>query len=297
MRLNKRWRRKGHQKNPSGESLHREIAATPLFCKCLPLAKTLPALYHPAMKRNDLPSGPGPAPLQTDKKTLRSTLRARRKSLSPKQRESLSLAAQNTILTSAEWKRAQSVALYMAMPEEADTALLLCAAWDTGKHVQLPFCFPQEKGRMEFYACSGMHELKPGPFGILEPDLSLIIAKQAAEEDDACTPGNNPVPGAISKTSPVCLASGNCEENIFAVPAPPPDLIVVPGVAFDLRGHRLGMGGGYYDRLFARPEYAKSTRIGLAFDFQLVNFLPGEDWDLPIHALSTERGLLWMQTP
>lgn len=242
------------------------------------------------MKREETSSGSVPVPLQADKKALRSELRARRKALSPGQREELSLMAQNNILASAEWKRAQSVALYMAMPEEADTALLLHAAWDAEKHVQLPFCFPREKGRMEFYSCSGLYELKPGPFGILEPDLSLIAAKQTPEECGICSLENGPA----LEGSP---ASGSSASTAPALPAPPPDLIVVPGVAFDRRGHRLGMGGGDYDRLFARPEYMRPTRIGLAFGFQLVDFLPGEDWDLPIHALSTERGLLWMQTP
>lgn len=262
------------------------------------------------MKREETSSGSGPVPLQADKKALRSELRARRKALSPGQREELSLAAQNNILASAEWKRAQSVALYMAMPEEADTALLLHAAWDAGKHVQLPFCFPLEKGRMEFYPCSGLYELKPGPFGILEPDLSLIAAKQTPEECGICSFENgpaledSPAPGeSLPKASPAggvypaLTTSGSSASTAPAVPAPPPDLIVVPGVAFDRHGYRLGMGGGYYDRLFARPEYTRSTRIGLAFGFQLVDFLPGEDWDLPIHALSTERGLLWIQTP
>ncbi len=57
------------------------------------------------------------------------------------------------------------------------------------------------------------------------------------------------------------------------------------------------MGGGYYDRLLRRPEYARGLRIGLAFALQVVDELPREAWDMPVHALCTERGILWMQPP
>lgn len=54
-------------------------------------------------------------------------------------------------------------------------------------------------------------------------------------------------------------------------------LVLVPGVAFDREGRRLGYGGGYYDRFFARePEH---PRWGLAYAFQMVEKLPAEEWD------------------
>lgn len=65
-------------------------------------------------------------------------------------------------------------------------------------------------------------------------------------------------------------------------------LVVVPGVAFDRRGHRLGRGGGYFDRFLARlPSRAK--RVGLAFGFQFVGKLPAESHDLPVCAVVTEK--------
>ncbi len=73
------------------------------------------------------------------------------------------------------------------------------------------------------------------------------------------------------------------------------DLVLVPAVAFDERGHRLGMGMGFYDR--ALPLLPNARRIGLAFDFQLVAELPHEPHDQPVdlvisdrHVLDTERG-------
>ncbi len=70
--------------------------------------------------------------------------------------------------------------------------------------------------------------------------------------------------------------------------------ICIPLVAFDNQGNRLGMGGGYYDRLM-QPLYAKTSRplfIGLAYDFQEVNVLPTDTWDRPLDIIVTETRVL-----
>ena len=59
------------------------------------------------------------------------------------------------------------------------------------------------------------------------------------------------------------------------------DLVLVPGLAFDRRGHRLGHGHGYFDRLLARVP-AAIPRIGLCFDFQLLDCLPTSPHDQPV---------------
>lgn len=64
------------------------------------------------------------------------------------------------------------------------------------------------------------------------------------------------------------------------------DLIVVPGVAFDLCGFRLGYGKGYYDRLLSRQPEAMS--VGLGFEFQIHPGLPAEDHDQRLSFLATE---------
>ncbi len=56
------------------------------------------------------------------------------------------------------------------------------------------------------------------------------------------------------------------------------DLVVVPGVAFDKAGHRLGRGRGYYDRLFARPDM-HAKRLGYAYPFQIFPAVPSEPHD------------------
>jgi 5-formyltetrahydrofolate cyclo-ligase len=69
-------------------------------------------------------------------------------------------------------------------------------------------------------------------------------------------------------------------------PSREPDIIIIPGVSFGLCMHRLGYGKGYYDRLLARlPSY----RIGICFDFQLVDNLPKHEDDQRMHKIITEK--------
>ena len=68
-------------------------------------------------------------------------------------------------------------------------------------------------------------------------------------------------------------------------------VFLVPGVAFDPDGRRLGRGAGCYDRALA--EYPDALRIGLAYEFQLVPSLPEESWDVRMHAIATEARMLW----
>ena len=67
-------------------------------------------------------------------------------------------------------------------------------------------------------------------------------------------------------------------------------LVVTPLVGFDHRGHRLGMGGGWYDRSFAfrRDRAAPPWLVGAAFDTQRVDALDRADWDIPLDAVCTQ---------
>ena len=74
------------------------------------------------------------------------------------------------------------------------------------------------------------------------------------------------------------------------------DLILLPLVAFDLKGNRLGMGGGYYDRALNfrknRKIWCKPVLLGLAYDFQKVQELPNQRWDIPLDGIVTNTQLL-----
>lgn len=74
------------------------------------------------------------------------------------------------------------------------------------------------------------------------------------------------------------------------VPVTDLDLLVVPGVAFDVTGSRCGYGKGYYDRLLAN-QLQRPLLIGLAYDGQIVPCLPRESHDVAMDWLATESGL------
>jgi 5-formyltetrahydrofolate cyclo-ligase len=70
------------------------------------------------------------------------------------------------------------------------------------------------------------------------------------------------------------------------------DLILVPAVACDRRGFRLGYGGGFYDHLLAQPEWANKPTIGIVFEFAYLEKLEADLWDLPMRSVCTENGFM-----
>ena len=193
---------------------------------------------------------------------VRKAMRRLRAEQSPQLAEIRSEGAQNRLMESALWKNVRSVALYVGVRGELGTQALLRAAWQAGMLVWLPRVRRSKPGFMDFVACSGPEQLRPGPLGLLEPHDSL--------------PGFGPE------------AAGDSS----AVDSPPlaPDLALLPGVAFDLTGGRLGYGGGYYDR-FLEKGFA-CPRVGLCFEFQLVESLPLAPWDQRVNYICTEERML-----
>ncbi|HCS27942.1 MAG TPA: 5-formyltetrahydrofolate cyclo-ligase [Spongiibacteraceae bacterium] len=97
------------------------------------------------------------------------------------------------------------------------------------------------------------------------------------------------------------------KRNLFNIPEPPArrslrrhpqqlDVILLPLVGFDAKGNRLGMGGGFYDRtLGGLKQKRRPLLIGLAHEFQRLNQLPVQSWDIPLDAIATDKGFYWIK--
>lgn len=194
-----------------------------------------------------------------DKPSLRSSLRAQRLALAsgPEGAERCQ-RMQERLLASDVWRKCRRVAAYVAVKGEAETRMILEEALCSGRELFLPRCRVKGEegwpGTMDFFACSDLGALQKSAFGIPEP-----------------------VPGPESRMlMPEALHE-------------PDTLIIVPALAFDRSGYRLGYGGGYYDRMLAS---ASCPCVGLAFHALLVDALPQEEWDRPVSAICTEEVLL-----
>ena len=101
--------------------------------------------------------------LPEQKKALRARLRQVRREASATQGRELAARAHAHLLESPLWRQARTIALYVSLPDELDTAPLLDAAWQAGKTLYLPRV-RQQYGLMDFVAVRGREELRPGPF-------------------------------------------------------------------------------------------------------------------------------------
>jgi 5-formyltetrahydrofolate cyclo-ligase len=73
------------------------------------------------------------------------------------------------------------------------------------------------------------------------------------------------------------------------VPIEEADVVIVPGLAFDAEGRRVGYGGGYYDRVCERVrEAGRGFLVGIAYEIQLVPRCPAGEHDVPVHAVVTD---------
>lgn len=72
------------------------------------------------------------------------------------------------------------------------------------------------------------------------------------------------------------------------------DLLLIPCVAGDRQGYRLGYGGGYYDRLLQNAAWQAIPRLGVVFETGLMENLPHDAWDIPLQGMVTEKELFWL---
>lgn len=183
---------------------------------------------------------------QEKKLKLRQTMLAKRQGISAESVSALSAKIAERLMQDSDVKQAQNVALYAAFRQEVSTAELADWFLSQGKRV----CFPrvEENERLVFVPIKSLSQLKPGRFGVLEPDL-------------------------VSSWVPL--------EEL--------DLMLIPGVAFDEKGGRLGLGKGYYDRTL---KDFRGLSVGLAYDFQIVSEVPQEVWDQRVDRVFAESRVI-----
>ena len=110
------------------------------------------------------------------------------------------------------------------------------------------------------------------------PETRELIPSRVLDWDSDLVPGayNIPEPG---------------EDTLRPVKPETIDLLIVPGVAFDLKGNRLGYGGGYYDRFF--PLLNKQTPlVALVFDLQILPEIPVDEWDRRVDIIISEKRVI-----
>jgi 5-formyltetrahydrofolate cyclo-ligase len=125
-----------------------------------------------------------------------------------------------------------------------------------------------------------------------EADPALFVAAALAADCRIA------LPHVVSRAEPLrfrawagdaCLVVGpfGLRQPAPDLPELAPDIILTPLVGFDRSGNRLGQGAAHYDRAFAANPHA--WRVGIAWSAQEVDGLPADPWDMPLHAIATDK--------
>jgi 5-formyltetrahydrofolate cyclo-ligase len=187
-----------------------------------------------------------------EKKSLRSTMRRRRRSLTTGERARASERLCRTIARHPCFIRAGRIGIYYPSDGEIDPTCLV----DSGPNRQffLPVLPPRSERRLWFSPYQSGDRLIADRYGIPEPASRIRLRA----------------------------------ENL--------DLLLVPLVAFDGEGGRIGMGGGFYDAslsfLSARARIHPVRVFGIAYQFQQIDKIPREAWDIPLHGVFTDLTLV-----
>ncbi|MDE1942080.1 MAG: 5-formyltetrahydrofolate cyclo-ligase [Betaproteobacteria bacterium] len=186
----------------------------------------------------------------SQKSELRALVLARRDAIPEAQRETRSRLLSRQVEALAEFAAARTVMAYMPMGSEFDTRPLLQAVLARGTRLVLPRVERTSK-TLALHEVSNLEaDLQAGVWGIREPDPQRCPQARLGEVD----------------------------------------FILMPGAAFDRQRHRMGYGGGFYDKLLSRPE-RRAVTVAVAFVEQLVAQVPLEPHDLPVDILVSDDGL------
>ncbi len=154
------------------------------------------------------------------------------------------------------YRQAKTVMWYVHCRSEVRTQSALLGELDAGKRMVIPYCTKDQQGhnKLGLWWLEDFAELVPGMWGILEPPKQRWgeLGKEVAPEQLDC--------------------------------------VMVPGVAFDRNGGRLGNGAGYYDRLL-KGVRADAVLIGVCFESQLVEQVSMDAHDVAMDIVMTEKNL------
>ncbi len=189
---------------------------------------------------------------------LRQQLRQQRRALSSSERKQLSHRICQNLVRDRHYQHARHITLYLANDGEVDVNYLIRHAWAMGKQVYLPVLGLRHTGRLWFLPYAPGDSLYLNRFGIAEP-----------------------VHAQRDRYQPLRRI----------------DMVVLPLVGFDKHGHRLGMGGGYYDRSLAHragstSHWCRPRCCGVAFDLQQCENIQSHPWDVPLDMIATETAVL-----
>ncbi len=177
------------------------------------------------------------------------------RALDPRKLDDLSEQVRERLSTVEEFKRARIMACYVSKSDEVGTEEILRSAIRGGVKVLVPLT-DAANGKLIFSELRDYDsELFPGVFGIMEPK----------------------------------------SEYLRPVPLEDADLALVPIVAWDERGYRIGHGKGYFDKALA--GLSKTETIGLALEAQRVDRVPERPYDVPLQLITTERRVLRFDRP
>lgn len=172
------------------------------------------------------------------KSILRKKTLAKLRRMSSASRAHASELAASYFEMTEDYEKSKKIVVYLALPEEVGTRKLIRRALKAGKEIYAPKVDAKTK-KINLYQIKDLKkDLRKGAYGILEP-RALKARKALARSMD---------------------------------------IVVVPGVAFDENGGRLGRGVGYYDRFLVKAK--KASKIALAYRMQLVNKVPMEKHDI-----------------
>ena len=185
---------------------------------------------------------------------IRTDYRKKRQALSYQEQSIAANDLLKTCLASTTLGQAQTITCYIANDGEIDPIAIIHYCWQQGKCVLLPVLHPFSKGHLLFVEYHPHSPTRKNYYGIDEP--------------------------IVTSTNLYTLA------NI--------ELILTPLVAFDAKGNRLGMGGGYYDRTLApiRRDSLPTKLIGLAHACQQTDMLLTDSWDIPLDGIATPAQFL-----